>query len=325
MYAGHSLNTGLADFLLVLACEPRTRQKALPHLGRLLVNMPAGVEGRGELLLDPLVRGYLAGKEDHLKLDGSLWRKAAAPDFSRQDVVTEKIFSLARSDVPEVGITAVLLAHRMFLSRELIQATDHVRQTLPESSLWREFFQIFYMDAEDVDTLLAFDPGKFVALLRLERSLYRPPLRGVVDAVWRILQSDAAMREQKEQGWSGSERYRTLDAAERARLAALSGSRAAGRRRVSRSLRAGPFPEVCSGEPRRRGGWRRCGRGGAVMAGGGTARLSGELFFLFFVFSFSEWRLLPGMGGRSPARRGAWGERGRPLYTPCTPVLPAWR
>lgn len=72
-----------------------------------------------------------------------------------------------------------------------------------------------------MDTLLAFDPGKFVALLRLERSLYRPPLRGVVDAVWRILQSDAAMREQKEQGWSGSERYRTLDAAERARLAAF--------------------------------------------------------------------------------------------------------
>ena len=28
------------------------------------------------------------------------------------------------------------------------------------------------------------------------------------------------------------------------------------------------------------------------------------------------------MGGRSPARRGAWGERGSPLYTPCTPVLP---
>lgn len=216
-----TFNTGLADFLLLLACEPRTRQKALPHLGRLLVNMPAGVEGRGELLLDPLVRGYLAGKEDHLKLDGSLWRKAAAPDFSRQDVVTEKILSLARSDVPEVGVTAVLLAHRMFLSRELIQATDTVRQALPEHSLWREFFQIFYMDAEDVDTLLAFDPGRFVALLRLERSLYRPPLRGVVDAVWRILQSDAAMREQKEQGWSGSERHRILDAAERARLAAF--------------------------------------------------------------------------------------------------------
>ena len=36
-------------------------------------------------------------------------------------------------------------------------------------------------------------------------------------------------------------------------------------------------------------------------------------------------RLLPGAGGRSPARRGAWGERGRPLYTPCTPVLPFLR
>lgn len=216
-----TFNTGLADFLLLLAYDPRTRQKALPHLGRLLVNMPAGVEGRGELLLDPLVSGYLAGEGEHLKLDGSLWSKAAAPELWRQGVVTEKILSLARSDAPEAGITAVLLAHRMFLSRELIQATDTVRQALPESSLWREFFQIFYMDAEDVDTLLALDTGKFVALLRLERSLYRPPLRGIADAVWRILQSDAAMREQKEQGWSGSERYRTLDAAERARLAAF--------------------------------------------------------------------------------------------------------
>lgn len=216
-----TFNTGLADFLLLLAYDPRTRQKALPHLGRLLVNMPAGVEGRGELLLDPLVSGYLAGEGERLKLDGSLWSKAAAPELWRQGVVTEKILSLARSDAPEAGITAALLAHRMFLSQELIQATDHVRQALPESSLWREYFQIFYMDAADVDMLLAFDPEKFVALLRLERSLYCPPLRGIADAVWRILQSDAAMREQKEQGWSGSERDRTLDAAERARLAAF--------------------------------------------------------------------------------------------------------
>lgn len=216
-----TFNTGLADFLLLLAYDPCTRQEALPHLGRLLVNMPAGVEGRGELLLDPLVSGYLAGEGEHLKLDGSLWSKAAAPELWRQGVVTEKILSLARSDAPEAGITAALLAHRMFLSKELIQATDHVRQTLPESSLWREYFQVFYMDAADVDMLLAFDPEKFVALLRLERSLYCPPLRGIADAVWRILQSDAAMREQKEQGWSGSERDRTLDAAERARLAAF--------------------------------------------------------------------------------------------------------
>lgn len=216
-----TFNMGLADFLLLLACEPRTRQKALPHLGRLLVNMPAGVEGRGELLLDPLVRGYLAGKEECLKLDASLWRKSAAPDFSRQDVVTEKILSLARSDAPEAGISVALLAHRMYLSRELIQATDHVRQALPEYSLWREYFQVFYMDAADVNMLLAFDPGRFVDLLRLERSLYRPPLRGLADAVWRIIQSDAVMREQKEQGWSGVERYRPLDAAERARLVAF--------------------------------------------------------------------------------------------------------
>ena len=33
-------------------------------------------------------------------------------------------------------------------------------------------------------------------------------------------------------------------------------------------------------------------------------------------------RLLPGADGGSPARRGAWGERENPLYTPCTPVPP---
>lgn len=216
-----TFNKGLADFLLLLAYEPRTREKALPHIGRLLVNMPPGVEGRGELLLDPLVSGYLAGKEKHLKLDASLWSKAAAPDFSRLGVVTEKILTLARSNAPEAGITAALLAHRMYLSRELIQATNTVRQALPESSLWREYFQLFYMDADDVDMLLAFDPEKFVALLRLEKSLYRPPLQGIVDAVWRILQSDVEMRERKEKGWSGVERYRALDTAERARLAAF--------------------------------------------------------------------------------------------------------
>lgn len=216
-----TFNTGLADFLLLLACEPRTRQKALPHLGRLLVNMPPGAEGVGEFLLDPLVSGYLAGEEERPKLDASLWSRAAAPDFSRLGVVTEKILTLARSDAPEAGISAALLAHRMYLSKELIQATDTVRQALPESSLWREYFQVFYMDAEDVDMLLAFDPEKFVALLRLERSLYRPPLRGIADVVWRIIRTDAEMRERKKLGWSGVGQYRTLEAAERARLAAF--------------------------------------------------------------------------------------------------------
>ena len=41
-----------------------------------------------------------------------------------------------------------------------------------------------------------------------------------------------------------------------------------------------------------------------------------------FVLLFPELQLLPGAGGRSPARRGAWGERGIPLYTPSTPYSP---
>ena len=34
---------------------------------------------------------------------------------------------------------------------------------------------------------------------------------------------------------------------------------------------------------------------------------------------FPVLRLLPGMGSRSPARRGAWGERGRRPSTPPAP------
>ena len=42
---------------------------------------------------------------------------------------------------------------------------------------------------------------------------------------------------------------------------------------------------------------------------------------LSFFFFYLEWRLLPGAGSRSPARRGAWGERGSPSCSEGT--LPA--
>ena len=42
-------------------------------------------------------------------------------------------------------------------------------------------------------------------------------------------------------------------------------------------------------------------------------------FLSFFFFFYPEWRLLPGAGGRSPARRGAWGERGGCPSTPPAP------
>ena len=41
------------------------------------------------------------------------------------------------------------------------------------------------------------------------------------------------------------------------------------------------------------------------------------LFFVYLVL-----RLLPGAGGRSPARRGAWGERGSPSTPPAPPYSP---
>ena len=46
-------------------------------------------------------------------------------------------------------------------------------------------------------------------------------------------------------------------------------------------------------------------------------------FTLSLLGGFPELRLLPGAGGRSPARRGAWGERGgRPSTPPAPPYSP---
>ena len=63
------------------------------------------------------------------------------------------------------------------------------------------------------------------------------------------------------------------------------------------------------------------------MGGGSSARRGawGEKGFLALslVWFFFVLRLLPGMGGRSPARRGAWGERGKfPSTPPAPPYSP---
>ena len=90
---------------------------------------------------------------------------------------------------------------------------------------------------------------------------------------------------------------------------------------------------------------RRCGRAavsageiGRVRlcraAGRGRRRRAGEerhllrsrvpsFFFMYSrIFFFLVWRLLPGMGGGSPARRGAWGERGNSPLHPLHPRTP---
>ncbi len=49
----------------------------------------------------------------------------------------------------------------------------------------------------------------------------------------------------------------------------------------------------------------------------------GRSFYSVLLFSCLVLRLLPGMGGRSPARRGAWGERGKfPSTPPAPPYSP---
>ena len=52
---------------------------------------------------------------------------------------------------------------------------------------------------------------------------------------------------------------------------------------------------------------------------GAGQRVRGRPFYYGILFFFLVWRLLPGAGGRSPARRGAWGERGGCPSTPPAP------
>ena len=73
---------------------------------------------------------------------------------------------------------------------------------------------------------------------------------------------------------------------------------------------------------RRRHSVVNCGCCPAWAAGrlpGAGQRVRGRPFYYGILFFFLVWRLLPGAGGRSPARRGAWGERGGCPSTPPAP------
>ena len=94
----------------------------------------------------------------------------------------------------------------------------------------------------------------------------------------------------------------------------INGRGCAGRRQKGKRLRKG-----------------RC-RAGRSLAGwhcfcGAGVFWASLILFLSFFFFFPELRLLPGVGGRSPARRGAWGERGSPLHPlhPRTPLFAGTR
>ena len=61
---------------------------------------------------------------------------------------------------------------------------------------------------------------------------------------------------------------------------------------------------------------------GAVVTGCGKDSVQLSFEAASFLFFYRVLRLLPGMGGGSPARRGAWGERGSPSTPPAPPYSP---
>jgi hypothetical protein len=217
-----TFNAGMADFLLLLAYEPRTRDKALGHLARIVRNMPGELESMNVYFNDPLARPYLDAHWDEARLDDALW-DAHAVDFidRRTSGCAAEIAALIRDGDSAAKTTALLMTNRMWMPEDLAELRRN-RRELPADSIYGYLLDF---DPESFATLHASDPGLIAGLLHAEKALYRPPLKGIVGGLRYALALDDAERAALGTGGEAGRLVRsTFDAAKRARLLATLGA-----------------------------------------------------------------------------------------------------
>jgi hypothetical protein len=210
-----TFNAGMADFLLLLAYEPRTRDKALAHLARIAWNMPGALESMNVYWNAPLVYPYLDSHGDEAKLDDALWDAQADSVDGRTSNCAEKIATLIQNDDSATKTTALLMTNRMWLTEELVELRRNAQKT-PADSLYGS---IPDFDPESFGTLHASDPERIADLLHAEKALYRPPLKGIVGDLWYELTFDDAVRAKlRADGETGRWARSRFDGTKRARL-----------------------------------------------------------------------------------------------------------
>jgi hypothetical protein len=177
-----TFNTGMADFLLLLAYEPRTREKALPHLARIICNMPGELESMNTYFADPLVRTYIDRHLDDARLDDKWFNADSVCTFGRTDMCKNKLTFLIQHADMASKITAMMMTRRMWLSDNLLKII-RTFQNPPHDSIYR-YFLMFDDDVESFSRQLCMDKNMLICILYAEKELYRPPLRGIVGTLW---------------------------------------------------------------------------------------------------------------------------------------------
>lgn len=195
-----TFNTGFADFLLLLAYEPATRQKALPHVARIACNMPGERESMGRYWQDPLVGPYARTHYESLRLDDSGLKSLR--DLPEPSTCADTLTAFLRHGSEAEKVTAWLMTgSRMGMSDALHKAwkafgaREEGKQDIPACFLLRD-----WPDDEAFVARLAAEPELLQTILRAEKGLYHPPLQGFLESFWDALETDEAWRKWRSEG-----------------------------------------------------------------------------------------------------------------------------
>lgn len=197
--AGGTFNTGLADFLLLLAYEPATRRKALPHVARIACNMPGELESMGRYWKDPLVGPYARTHYESLRLDDSGLKSLR--ELPESSTCADTLTAFLRHGSEAEKTTAWLMAGRMGMSDDLFTAWKAFgAREKGKEDIHACFLLLDWPDDEAFVARLAAEPELLQTVLRAEKGLYRPPLRGFLGMFWDALETDDAWRELRSRG-----------------------------------------------------------------------------------------------------------------------------
>lgn len=174
-----TLGTGMADFLLLLAHEPRTRDRALPHLARIISNNgPA--ETLGEEARDPLVKPYLDAHGDALVV-----KEGQCGEHVPGKICEAKIKALMGSDDLDSRIAALLIYRCGSKPEKLRRLREELQQKNIKPDVGQAILLQRAVDYEGFLESFPTDGASVEAALRTEKRLYRPPFDGIVRAFLR--------------------------------------------------------------------------------------------------------------------------------------------
>ena len=190
-----TFNTGFADFLLLLAYEPATRQKALPHVARIACNMPGELESMGRYWKDPLVGPYARKHYKSLRLDDSGLKSLR--DLPEPSTCADTLTAFLRHGSEAEKTAAWLMTgSRMGMSDPALHKAWKAFGEREEGKqdIHAGFLLSDWPDDEAFVARLAAEPELLQTILRAEKGLYHPPLQGFLESLWDALEVDEAWR-----------------------------------------------------------------------------------------------------------------------------------